>query len=317
LKNARRVTVDSNIFEYCWKDGQEGYAILLTPRSELTSAWAGVMDVIFTRNVVRHSAMGIQMLSADDNIPSAGLHRITFRDNVLDDINGTVWGSNGRMTLFNASAFGPGSGFVIDHNTILHGSTGGNSFATGTGNLFADRLIYTNNLVTHGNFGFFDGVEGTGAMQVLFTTFTFVRNGIIGGGRASLYPANNFFPADLAAVRFMDPVTGDYRLRADSPYHNAALDGKDLGADVAMVQSATCGVRAGIPTSACGTLPIVTATCDLNHDSSTNISDVQLMVNQALGLVSCTNDLNRDALCNIVDVQRVISSALGNPCLNS
>lgn len=58
-----------------------------------------------------------------------------------------------------------------------------------------------------------------------------------------------------------------------------------------------------------------TISCDLNHDGSVNVLDVQLASNQALGNASCTSaDLNSDGLCTIVDVQRVINSSLGASC---
>lgn len=36
---------------------------------------------------------------------------------------------------------------------------------------------------------------------------------------------------------------GNYQLLSTSPGHNAATDGKDIGADVATVQSMTAGVN--------------------------------------------------------------------------
>ena len=48
--------------------------------------------------------------------------------------------------------------------------------------------------------------------------------------------------------------------------------------------------------------------------AAVNIADVQLIINEALGLSSCTADLNGDGKCDIVDVQRVITAALGGNC---
>ncbi len=58
--------------------------------------------------------------------------------------------------------------------------------------------------------------------------------------------------------------------------------------------------------------------CDLNHDKSTNVADVQLEVNAALGVTACTpaNDINKDGVCNVVDVQRVVVAALGGACVS-
>jgi hypothetical protein len=55
--------------------------------------------------------------------------------------------------------------------------------------------------------------------------------------------------------------------------------------------------------------------CDLNHDGTTNIVDVQTIVNEALGVTSPVNDMNGDGKVNAADVQIVIHAALGLGCL--
>ncbi|OGR49908.1 MAG: hypothetical protein A2X37_12015 [Elusimicrobia bacterium GWA2_66_18] len=62
------------------------------------------------------------------------------------------------------------------------------------------------------------------------------------------------------------------------------------------------------------TLSVYSA-CDLNRDGATNVVDVQLQVNQALGAAACTSDLNRDGSCNVIDVQRDVNAGLGGQCL--
>src|SRR5579862_2697094 len=57
-----------------------------------------------------------------------------------------------------------------------------------------------------------------------------------------------------------------------------------------------------------------TSPCDLNGDGSVNVADVQLAVNEALGLSSCTMNLDGTGTCDIADVQRVIAAALGGAC---
>ena len=56
--------------------------------------------------------------------------------------------------------------------------------------------------------------------------------------------------------------------------------------------------------------------CDVNADGTTNVSDVQLCVNQAIGASSCnTGDINKDGVCNVIDVQRDVNAALGGQCV--
>jgi photosystem II stability/assembly factor-like uncharacterized protein len=67
-------------------------------------------------------------------------------------------------------------------------------------------------------------------------------------------------------------------------------------------------------TSAPATFTIVKSACDVNQYGSTKVTDVQAVVNEALGLGPGVNDLNQDGLVNIVDVQLVINSALSLGC---
>jgi hypothetical protein len=58
--------------------------------------------------------------------------------------------------------------------------------------------------------------------------------------------------------------------------------------------------------------------CDLNSDSSTNVTDVQLCANQAIGAMTCSaGDINHDSSCNVIDVQRVVNAALGGQCVSN
>jgi hypothetical protein len=94
-----------------------------------------------------------------------------------------------------------------------------------------NNFVFTNNLSTLTSYGFFgSGVgEGTRALNTYFTNWTFSRNVLV-GRPAETYPGGNFFPANLAAVRFLDYAAGNYALAANSPYINAGTDGTDIGA---------------------------------------------------------------------------------------
>jgi hypothetical protein len=55
--------------------------------------------------------------------------------------------------------------------------------------------------------------------------------------------------------------------------------------------------------------------CDLNGDQLVNVIDVQVAINQSLGVAPCgTADLNRDGQCNVIDVQLEINSVLTGSC---
>jgi hypothetical protein len=56
--------------------------------------------------------------------------------------------------------------------------------------------------------------------------------------------------------------------------------------------------------------------CDINGDGVTNVLDVQIAINQALGISPCTTaDLQENGQCNVTDIQRVVTAALGGACL--
>jgi len=55
--------------------------------------------------------------------------------------------------------------------------------------------------------------------------------------------------------------------------------------------------------------------CDVNHDASVNVSDVQLLVNMTLQMAPCTANIAGDGVCNVVVLQRVINAALGQTCI--
>jgi hypothetical protein len=61
--------------------------------------------------------------------------------------------------------------------------------------------------------------------------------------------------------------------------------------------------------------PSATLTCDLNGDGKIDSLDVQLAINQALGMSPCTSaDLQQTGTCSVVGVQRVINASLGGAC---
>jgi hypothetical protein len=54
--------------------------------------------------------------------------------------------------------------------------------------------------------------------------------------------------------------------------------------------------------------------CDVSGNANANISDVQAIVNQALGASPPVTDVSNDGVVNVVDIQFVINAALGLGC---
>ena len=116
LKNAQRVLIDGNVFEYLWPASQSGYAILFSPRNDEGRApWSAVRDVTFTNNIVRHTSGGINILGQDYLQVSERTERITIRNNLFYDLS-FDWGGHSHALLITGSPLG----VKVDHNTIFH-----------------------------------------------------------------------------------------------------------------------------------------------------------------------------------------------------
>jgi hypothetical protein len=245
LKNAQRILIDGNVLENNWADAQNGYGVLFTPRNQDGAApWSVVRDVTFTNNIVRHSGGGVNALGSDYLHPSQPTQRILIQNNLFDDISNNTW--NGTGTFL--QAVDGGSDIVVDHNTVLQ--SGNIITATYSSALVpASSFVFTNNIVSNNQYGVFGdyGVGiGTTAISAYFPGSSFARNAIVGGG-ASSFPDNNYFPASLAAVGFVDLANHNYALAPGTPYVRAGTDGKDVGVDFTAMAAATAG-STGSPT---------------------------------------------------------------------
>jgi len=234
LKNAQRILVDGNIFESNWLHAQNGFAILFTVRNQNGSApWSVVQDITFTRNIVRHTGSGVNVLGVDNNYPSQQTRRILIKGNLFEDVNGAMWGGDGRLFQMLDGA----ADVVIDHNTAFQ--SGSVIQAAGVPDL---GFVYTNNLAPNNQYG----VAGDGTGNPLLTLSTYFpgalfSNNILTGGNILSYPPGNFFPASWSTVGFVDFAGGNYRLAGASPYKYAGTDGQDVGADIDALQAATAG----------------------------------------------------------------------------
>jgi hypothetical protein len=228
LKNAQRVLIDSNIFEYNWADGQDGAAILFTPRNQNgRSPWSVVSDITFINNIIRHVGGGFNIAGRDNEAgPSEPSRRILIRNNLLEDVNGDAWGGDGELFQI----LGGAEYITIDHNT---GFATGNIITTEVGKELNRKLIFTNNIAPHNKYGVIGTGAGSGVATLNrhFTSYVFLKNVII-GGEASIYPSGNYFVGSFDEVGFRDLGRGDYRLSSSSPYRNAGVGGKDVGCDI-------------------------------------------------------------------------------------
>ena len=229
LKNARRVLVAGNLFEYNWPHGQNGFAILFTVRNQDGNApWSVVEDVMFRDNVIRHVAAGVNILGHDDNHPSRQTSRIAIVNNVFADVGGQ-WGHGRLFQLLDGTR-----DVVIDHNT---------AFPTGSVLFGGDHrphlgFVFQNNIVLAGSTGISgsDTTQGEPALARYFPDAVVRRNLFIGGTRDQ-FPGDNFFPSRIADVGMAPAIPGDSFARVAPRYAGVATDGRDPGAQLETVAS--------------------------------------------------------------------------------
>ncbi len=237
LKLGRRVLVQGNIFENSWADAQTGFALVFWSADETgPTTWAQTADVWVRENIIRHVGAGLQLTDKGD-FPAVPVARVRFDNNLWIDVS-TAWsGQFGRLFQL-ASNTDQLSAIKFYHQTGFADNT---MITVASGK--TQQFEFVDNIVAHGNYGIKsdDAGDGTATLNLHMPGWLFASNVLIGAPSAS-YPAGNFFPANLAAVGFVNAAADDYHLAASSPYKGKASDGKDPGADVDAILSWTNGV---------------------------------------------------------------------------
>ena len=243
LKNARRVTIAGNTFEYNWQGGQSGWAILFTVRNQDGGCpWCQVDHVTFEQNVVQHVAGGFQLLGYDYLHPSQQTNAIVIRNNLFADVDTEHWGGSGYLALMT----GQPRDVTFDHNTVISDH--------GLGVLQLDgapilQFTFTNNLAKTNEYGIIGTSHGPGNDSIgAFLPASMISMNVLAGANPGAYPGGNAFPSTAQfEAQFASYSGGDYRLITASPWHSAGTDGLDLGA---FFGSGAAAVSAAIPPSA-------------------------------------------------------------------
>ena len=234
LKNASRVTIRDNTFDYNWQAAQPGFAILFTVRNQDGGCpWCRVERVTFQGNAVRHSAGGVSILGMDDAHPSGQTQSIIIRNNTFADIDNAHWGGSGYfLQLLDAPR-----DVIVDHNTIVQDHAYGILTMDGPP---ISGVSVTNNLARRNAYGIIgrDHAPGNDSIAAYLPASVF-RSNVIADADAAEYPRDNVFPtSDQFRAQFVSYNDGDYRLVANSAWRKAGTDGADLGAP-ASVAAAT------------------------------------------------------------------------------
>jgi len=259
LKTGMRVLFDGNILENSWADlpiGQSGYAILLTIRTENGgSPQAEVSDITISNNIIRRVGAGITLSGLDDGGKGIRSKRVMVYNNLFEDINGSAFGDlniNGP----NDGTFlkiGEPVDVIVDHNTILQ--TGPITWAIKP----MSGFVYTNNIsFARAQSAGYQGIYGPGfqhgnkTIANFFPDITddnkrFSKNILIGGDESKYTNYNNisknYFPSANADVGFININNGqndyhNYGLSTESIYKSESTDGKNIGVDFSIMDSA-------------------------------------------------------------------------------
>jgi len=258
LKNAQRVLLEGNIMENSWGGfSQVGFGILLTPINQSNHCpICQVTDVTIRYTSISHVGAGLQIANAlAGNGPPLDGQRYSIHDIVIDDIDGVKYTGPGEFAQVSVSAGAP----VLQNLTINHVTAFPPRMMFIIGDIVATttqmkNFVFTNNIVSAGIYPVWSSGGATNCaaqdnplktFNACFSPYTFSTNAIIDPPALALpaqWPSGNFFPSS-AAVRFVNYNGGNYQLQPSSHFKGKGTDGKDLGADVAAIASATAGVE--------------------------------------------------------------------------
>jgi hypothetical protein len=237
-KHARRVLIEGNVIENVWLDGQVGFAFVMKSENQnYDTPWSQSTDVTVRYNRIRNAGGGFTIAANPSGAPAVPAARFVIADNVLENIGNAPYTGDGRAFQL----LGGLTDIVVMHNTVVNVG-GGNSAAFSFSQLpSVQRLVAHSNVLDHGSYGVKGGGvgEGTATLNAYTSGALFTNNAIANGGTASSYPANNYFPATLGSLGFLDLSGGNLRLGAGSSYLGKGYDGRDIGADINQVEART------------------------------------------------------------------------------
>jgi hypothetical protein len=241
LKNAQDVVIEGNLLEYNWLAAQTGYSVLFTPRNQYGGNPATVVQrVKFRNNKVRHVSAVFNILGRDTNYPSQLTNDIEIANNVFEDVSKSTYGGTGRMMIVDG-----GDNIRIRNNTSFNSGTAIYGYGHAVTN-----FVLENNIVNYGDYGIMGDNSGPGnsTLSTWFPSAVVLGNVMPNNTQPWTFPAGNSYPANWAAVGFVDLAAGNYRLSPTSAYIVAGTGGSAPGANVDALEAA---VTAGAPVVDC------------------------------------------------------------------
>jgi hypothetical protein len=204
LKSARRAQITGNVLENSYADAQTGWAVIFNTFKD--GGWEVVEDVTFSQNVIRNTANGIDLNGIDpDEKVNVRMHRIRITDNLLEGLGAY----DGEAKAF--QLVGGSEGVTFDHNTVK-GRVRTALLLTALPNGRHAGLVFTNNLLPHGEYGVFGdgGTFGTAALDRFADRWTFAGNALYDRPDyiTQPYPPGNSFPRGEAEASRLKGADG-------------------------------------------------------------------------------------------------------------
>lgn len=268
LKNAQRILFEGNILENDWGGfTQHGAGIVLTPKNQAIGTRSvcpvcQVTDITIRYTKMSHVGGGLLIGNGTSDNGGAALDggRYSIHDVTIDDIDPVKYEGYG---VFAQVSTGRGAPILhdvtINHVTAFPPVTMLNIGDFVASNGLMRNFVYTNNLVGTGKAPTrttgggpancaYGGVPSL-VLAACFQNYTFSGNVLIATPAnypPTRYPTGNFFPGSASSVDFVNFANGnggDYQLQNQSLYRLAGTDGKDIGADVGAINTATAAAN--------------------------------------------------------------------------
>lgn len=241
FKAARRFLIEGNYFES--EVQYPGLLGLSAGNQSGRAPWSTVRDIAFRNNRVRHLGTIANITLTDTfgkfAVPGSD---IDFVNNLLTEMGGPL---ESELSWFLLASNANGIRYV--HNTVLNNYKllflyGANPQ---TGFVMRDNILTYN---VHMNCELGEPHLSKCLPGAIVTANAIVN---VPADRRSEFPVTNFFPAAHADVGFValgSREVNGWALQPTSPYKGKATDGKDIGVDIAQLQTALSGASSPVPT---------------------------------------------------------------------
>lgn len=263
LKDGQGVYVYGNVLEKSWSHAQSGAAFLINQSGGYTQNF-NIRDVRIIGNRIKDANVGIAIGNLNYLVPGGTTltYGASFTHNLFESIGAPYLNNNPATARFLMTHLM--SDFVYRHNTLYHYPGAGSYTLIGNNNDANPSLSGFNFLGDN----IFDATFSGYVYLFGGSSHCFWRNVITLAGAASDMRKNVFtnpgslgdnciggsgpvFPADTVQVAAItdvleNPAGGNYRVKSTAAAaRGTATDGRDLGADIDLVEWATAGSVSG------------------------------------------------------------------------